>query len=509
MLNAADEAGPGKLIGRASVVGAGAIYRQGVSFLSGLIIARVIGASDFGIFNLARNLVEVAGIFTRLGLDIGLQRYFGETRAAPEHGSRLAVLRRVRLVANIFALVPAVAVALGLGAVLEANVYPYPNFAAVLLCLALALPFLTDIGVLGGAYRGILKLAPSVLAECVVLPTVRLAAIIVLFAAGWRLWAVVVGTTLASVLASAFLARRARVDFRDGARADPRAWGDVVRVIGYSSVLAMAVLVTTLTASVDLLILGRFASAHDLGQYSLVKTLLLLMGLFAAAVSQGLGTLVAERHFRGDREGMVRVMSSTIRWITLVTAPIFALFLFWGAQLTVLFGPSFAASQAVVGWLAAGQFGIMILGPAGWALSMTGRHVLELKILSAGLVVAALLCWVLAPAYGQLGAAVAMCVSVAIANLARLLFVRRSIGAFPFGSDVLGITAAAIGLAWASDALMGQLSLPALWSSACGIACFVLAYAIAGWTCLLDESERSAIRGALGTTARILSSKAT
>ncbi len=504
MLNAADEAGPGKLIGRASVVGAGAVYRQGVSFLSGLIIARVIGASDFGIFNLARNLVEATGIFTRLGLDIGLQRYFGETRSTPYRDSRAVVLRRVRLLANALALLPVVAVALGLGRVLEANVYPYPSFAEVLLCLALALPFLTDIGVLGGAYRGILKLSPSVIAECVLLPTVRLAAIVVLFAAGWRLWAVVVGTTLASVLASVFLARRARIDFRDGAHADPRAWSDVRRVMGYSSVLAVAVLVTTLTSSMDMLILGHFTTAHDLGQYSLVKTLLLLMGVFSAAFGQGLGALVAERHFRGDLDGMVRVMSLNARLVTLATLPVFATFLFWGAQLTPLFGPSFATSQAVVGWLAVGQFVLFIFGPAGWALSMTGKHTLELKILLTGLVIATLLCWVAVPALGQLGAALATCASVAIMNVIRILFVRRSIGAFPFGSDVLVITAVGIGCAWASDIVVAQFPLSQFWNAVFGVGCFVLAYGVVGWTHLLRESERRGIRSMVADTAGIL-----
>src|SRR5713226_6804305 len=202
MENGTDESGPRKLIGRASIVAAGAVYRQGISFISGLIVARVIGASDYGIFNLARNLVETTGIFTRLGLDLGLQRYFGETNTASQRASRAALLGQVRLLAGAVALLPVAAVALGLGRVLEANVYHYSRFAEILLCLALALPFMTDLGVLGGAYRGILKLSPSVIAECVLLPTIRLAAIVILFMAGWRLWAVVAGTTLGSFLAA-------------------------------------------------------------------------------------------------------------------------------------------------------------------------------------------------------------------------------------------------------------------------------------------------------------------
>ena len=504
---AADEAGPRKLIGRASIVAAGTVYQQGISFVSGLIVARVIGASDYGIFSLARNLVDVTGILTRMGLEIGLQRFFGETNAARDHASRIAVLRRVRLLASTLALLPVIAVALGLGRVLEANVYQYSRFGEILLCLALALPFSTDIAVLGGAYRGILKLSPSVIAECVLLPTIRLAAIVMLFMVGWRLWAVVVGTTLGSFLAAAFLAMRARSDFRGDAPAQPQSWGDAFRVLRYSSVLALAGLVVTLTSSMDMLMLGRFTTAQDLGQYSLVKMLLMLMAVFGAAFVTGLGTLVAERHSRGDVDGMVRVMSLSARWSALVTVPIFAIFLFWGAELTLLFGPSFGASQAVVSWLAAGQFVFMIFGPSGWALSMTGRHVLELKILSAGLVIATLLCWAAVPAFGQLGAAVATCTSVATVNIARVLFVRRAIGAFSFGSDIIVITAAGIGLAWGSSAVAAQFSLPAFWEAVAGIGTFVPAYAVAAYLHLLSESEKCGIQEAVSSTARMVFSR--
>ena len=502
----ADETAPRQFVGRASIVLAGTLYQQGIAFVSGLIVARVIGAADFGIFNLARNLLDLAAIVTRLGLEIGLQRHFGEN-GAHGHAAHIAVLGRVRLLAGMLALLPLLAVALGVGRVLEANVYQYSHFAEVLLCLALALPFLTDIAVLGGAYRGILKLAPPVIAEAVLLPTIRLAVILLLFLAGWRLWAVVVGTTLGSLLASAFLATRARSDFPEDAHAQAHSWEHALRVMRYSSVMAAGVLVATLTSSMDILMLGHFSTARELGQYSLVKMLLLLVGIFGPAFTQGLGSMVAKRHACGDFAGMARVMSMSARLITLATLPIFAIFLFWGAQLTLVFGASFVMSQSVVAWLAISQFGLMVFGHSGWALSMTGRHFLELKILSAGLAISALLCWIAVPLYGPLGAAIATCASLAISNFARVLFVRRFIGAFPFGRDVIVNTVAAIALAWVSHLFVAQFLLPATWNAVCGIAIFVLAYAVACWIRLLRPSEKSGIRGMFYRSARILLSR--
>jgi O-antigen/teichoic acid export membrane protein len=505
MEQALDEAGPRRTLRRASIVAAGAAYGQCVSFLSGLIVARVIGAAEYGIFNLARNLVEVTGIFTRLGLDLGLQRYFGETTSARDQAARIVLLSRLRLVASVLALVPVVAVALGLGRVLEDNVYQHSRFAEVLLCLALALPFLTDIAVLGGAYRGILKLTPSVLAQYVLLPTIRLAVIVLLFAAGWRLWAVVVGTTLGSVAAAAFLALRARSDFPAPATpVRPHPWSEAHRVVGYSVVLAGCMVVTALTTNMDIFMLGHFATAQELGQYSLVKTLLVVTAVFGTSCGQGLESLVADRYSRRDFDGMVRVMSLNARLIALVVVPPLAIFLFWGAQIALLFGPSFAVPQAVVSWIAIAPFVSMIFWPAACGLSMTGRHFLELKILSVGLAMATLLCWFAIPAYGQLGAAVAMCTSVVVANLARVWFVRGYLGAFPFGTDIFVITATGVGLACGSYLVVTQLDLPSFWNVVVGITCFVLAYAAAGWSHLLSESERSGIRSTLHGMAPML-----
>lgn len=491
-----------RLIGGASIAAAGMIYQQGISFLSVLLVARVVGATDYGIFNLARNLVQVTGIFTRLGLDVGLQRYFGETQTARDRALRIAVLRQLRLLASAVALLPVFAVALGLGRILEESLFRYPHFADVLLVSALALPFLTDLALLGGAYRGIMKLSPSVMAEYILLPTIRLAAIVILFVAGWRLWAVVVGTSLGSLLASAFLAMRARADFYNRAPVHPYSWVDAFRVARFSIVLAGSMVVGTLTGSIDKLMLGYFTTAQDVGQYSLVQTLVVLIGLIGVAFNQSLAALVAERHTHGDVDGMVHVMSLSARWVTLATLPIFAIFLFWGAQLTLLLGPSFATSQTVVSWLAVSQFLVTVFSPSGWALSMTGKHVLELKILLVGLVIAALLCWLAVPVVGQLGAAVATCASLAVVNLGRNLFVRQLVGVFPFGSDIFVIMAAGIGLAWGGQVMVEQIALPPLWNTIAGIGFFLVAYGVVSWTQLLNESEKSGIFTAIKSTGQ-------
>ena len=505
---ACDTADARSIVKRASIAAAAGVYQQGVTFVSGVVIARVIGAGDYGIFNLARNLVDVASIVTRLGLEIGLQRYFGEEVSRPERSRRRAVLAPLRLAGFAAALVPLIAVALGLGNVLETHVYRYAGFDWILFCLALTLPFATDLAILGGAYRGVLWVSRAMFAEAVLLPTMRLVAVVVLFIVGWRLWAVTVGTTIASLLAAAFLAACARTDFAPG-KTGPADWREAMRVIRYSSVMAAAVLVTTLTSTMDIFVLGRFAAADELGRYSLIKTLLLLMGLIGGAFNQTTGALVAARHSQADPAGIVRVLSTTTRWVTFGTAPLLALFLVWGSSLTSLFGPTFVASAAVTGWLAAGQFLRAVLAPSGWALSMTGKHVLEFAILAVGLLVATIACVLAVPAYGALGAAVATGVATGATNLARVLIVRRNLGTLPFGRDLVIIPAAAIALAVASDWLVAHWQLPGEWHAVVGCSCFAAVYVAAAWLWLLTPAERADVRNTIAMIAPALTGRST
>jgi O-antigen/teichoic acid export membrane protein len=496
-----EEAAPRKMLGRASLAGGGTVYQQGISFLSGMIVARVIGAAEYGVYNLARSLMDVMLIMTRLGLEIGLQRFLGETGAASDRTHRLVVLRQLRIIAAVVALIPGILIGLGLGRVVQNHVYHYTGFAQVLLCLALALPFATDLAVLGGAYRGALRLGPSVLAESMLMPTIRLILTVVLFALGLRLWAVVIGTAAASLIASAFLALRAHRDF--GApplrvAGHATSWAEARRVIRYSIVLAAAVLITTLTSSMDVFMLGHFAPSADLGRYTLAKTLVILIGLGAAAFNQSLGALVANRYFRGDLPGMLQVMSSAIRWIALGTLPALAVFVFWGSQLIQVFGASFSISSGVISVLAAGQSAQAVFGPAGWALSMTGRHVLELKILVAGLLLSIVLCLLMVPRMGQMGAALAICSAITATNLLRLLCIRRTLRALPYDITLLLGAVATLGLAWITRTLVDWFIAPGILSTALGIGLFLLVYAAVCWKRLRAVLLGSGIQAVAG-----------
>src|SRR5882672_5219873 len=79
-------------------------YAKVVSFVAGIVIARVIGADQYGMFNVARSVLESCGIVSPLGLDLALQRHLG---SAPEQlSTRLRQLKFFRLLTFGVAIIP-------------------------------------------------------------------------------------------------------------------------------------------------------------------------------------------------------------------------------------------------------------------------------------------------------------------------------------------------------------------------------------------------------------------
>jgi O-antigen/teichoic acid export membrane protein len=501
-----DKTNSKKILGSARIAGVGMIYQQAISFASGLLIARVIGAADYGVVNLARNLVNVLLIFTRLGLDLGLQRHLGSATDAQVLQRRLAQLVRLRRIAAIAALTIVVISAVGGARLLEAYVFKVAGFEKIFLATAIALPFLTDLTVLGGAYRGVLKVAPAVMAEFVILPTVRLALVLVLFALGLRLWAVVIATTMAGVLASGFLYLRSRLDLAPNSRQHPgspvrdrsAAGQGVGSVIRFSVVLAAAMGVTALTRTLDTFALGYFKTPAMVGQYSLAQMMMTLAALFGAAIGQTSGSMIARHHAIADVDGMQRVMRKQARWIMMATAPVCVALACWGESIIRVFGPSFVISPLVIGTMAVTQLAVSVLAPSGYALSMTGRHKEEFGLLVIGLAITALGCLLLVPSFDQLGAAIATALALLVVNVVRLLYVHRVFRIHALDWElarifiISALLAAAVKTISGLSGESGHLGIVVLAVSAYGILQFWLS-----WSLFLDAQERLAVQSYL------------
>jgi O-antigen/teichoic acid export membrane protein len=475
-------------------------YAKVVGFAAGLLIARVIGATQYGIFNVARNILDCCIIVTPLGLDYALQRHFG---SAPEQLSRrLRQLTFFRIVTLGVAIVPPTLFAIGLGDYVEQSIYHYPDFAKILLVALIALPFATDIAVLGGAYRGVLNPAPSILANFVVQPTVRLMIMGLLFVLGFRLWAVVVATSASYVVSWLMLALLARKDMPGNSPLDHQDWADIRSVFSYSLSLAATAVFTTWIRSADSLFLGHFGTSKDVGQYAAILMVAQLIGLVAEALGQTIGARTALYFRNNDLLAVENLLMEYGRRTAILSAPVFAVVLFWGDRIDLVLGPSFVVDFPVVALVAARMFLQIIVGGSGFALSMTGWHFREAALLGCGVLFSLLACSILIPRYGQTGAALASFAALSAIHLVRYAVVRTMFRIRVVGISVVATTALAVATSAVSYFLMSPFSDRTLPSTLLQATISIALYAALAWPLLFTSEDRAIVSSLLGPFLR-------
>lgn len=478
-----------------AIVAVGQLLQQVITMGTGIILARVLGSSGYGIVNLLRTLFTGLMTVAPLGLDLALLKYCG--RHAADADNVAVTVSRLRIVAGVMNILVAVVIGLGFGGVLMRDVYRYDQFDTMLLITLAGLPFAADLGVMGAVYKA--KNRPGLYALMTVYlqPVLRLFLTGVVVVVSPTIMAVVVINTIQIMVSSvAVMINHRSMTIRDQNRAETARqvrWGEVRNVLSESLWMALNMLVYGLMRFVDILMLGFYLPASEVGEYAALSTISLLVQVYPLAASQTLGPTVSRQYHAGDLNGVRRTLDDYIYLATLISGFIFAGIAVFGTRLDLVFGKSFHFQQGVTVLMPIGYLLSATLAPTGFALSMTGRHRAELGILVLGGAVLVVLCRILIPVFGQSGAAFAVAMSFFIINTVRFGYVAKVLGFVPghwrdFMPPAAGLLLAylarnVVDLGWAP-------SLPAFL-----VAC-VLYAALYGAACqlvLLRPSERDVV----------------
>lgn len=384
----------------------------GAAFLFNIILARALGADAVGLYFLALTQITFVAVVARLGLDTSLIR---ETAVHASRGDWGAVLGGARTGVRLV-LLASIALSLGLALLapwLAEQVFAKPGLTMPLRWLAMAIPPLAVAFVYAELLKAMEQIARSQLVQVVLLPVLAILVFLGL-GPGWgpvaASWAYGLAALLAAIVGALF--------WRRAVAGRGRAVDVPARIMLDASLPLMWVqLLTQAISWADILILGMFRPAAEVGMYAVAARTAMLTSFIILAVNNVIGPRFATLYHRGDLAGLAQLAVRSTRLTLLIAMPMLALFVLAPQWVLALFGRDFAAAGAVLAILAAGQFINVATGSVGQVLIMTG-HGRTLRNLSA---VNAVLCialnLVLVPAYGAIGAAVATASSVIVLNI--------------------------------------------------------------------------------------------
>ncbi|MGH2381976.1 MAG: oligosaccharide flippase family protein [Candidatus Limnocylindria bacterium] len=455
------------------IVFGGKLFAWGARFVLAVLLARLLGAAEYGLYTVALSIAAVGSALAVFGLDSAMIRYLSIFAGRGDR-ERMRGSLQIGFAIPIGLSILAATVLVVMADAIATSVIGEPALAPLLRITALLVPAMVLNSLLAAMLQGLRQFGRSVLAEQFLQPTSR-GVILVVFAltgmsAALALIAMLISTIVVGVLMYVYLRRAVP---RVGGATRPT--GEIVR---FSLPVYFSNVVHTFGGNLQTLLLGALSSVASAGIFAIANQIQLVGSLFHAALVRAAMPLFAELHDSGERSRLEHLYQTTSKWTFSLNMPFFLVSIAFPEALMALFGPDFTDGAQALVILAWGAIVNAATGTSGAMLDMTGHSSIKLinSTVSVGLAIGLNL--LLIPSYGIVGAAIAAVAAVTAVNVLRVVEVARLEAVGPYNRTYLKPLAAG-GMALALGLVVGRLLLadtPLVVSAGVGIVVIAASY---------------------------------
>ena len=404
-----------------------------LAYLLQIILARALGASNYGTFSFAWSLVTIGGFLATLGYAQIAVRFLAQYQQSGDLAEARGFLRQ-SLLATMGGSLLSVCGLLLLFPLVERG---YGSLCCAALSIGLvALPFFALTDLIEGFARSqgwtIRALTPPYLLRGGLLIALLLAAI----ATGMTLDApramslALISTVIACCVQVA-ITMPALLRLFPSAKPtyDTARWTEAARPTFLTDLAVLA------RQNIDLIFLGLVATPQAVGLYFAASRIASLLGLSDLAVAEGFGHRFARAVAVPDRAVLRRTYREA--WLlNLLPGALLAAALYGLAPWILgMFGAEFVAATPLLQILIAAGFLRLAIGPAEDLLMMTGHAGCVWRANLIGAAVMALGCLALTPMLGAKGAAIGTALGTLATVMQLLCAMRGQLGIKPFAGN--------------------------------------------------------------------------
>jgi O-antigen/teichoic acid export membrane protein len=378
-----------------------------LALLTSLVLARVLGAKEYGGYVNAMAWVQLIAVAATFGFPLLLVREVAIYRTNRTWGLFLGLLRFSYVFVFLASLILMALAALAGWALFgskQGSIMLYPLWAGLLILPFISLSALNQ-GIISGFGRVVLGQFPS----AVIVPSLFISCIVFTYVfCPWDITAsVAVFTRLISMIAAfgigLYLVFRAVI--REGVIAYPEY--ETGRWFRSAAPLAIIAAMSIVVSRVGIIMLGAIIGAEAAGIFKVATRGAELIMFSLAAVNQPFRPLIAGLWARGDKERLQRIVTKGTRSAFIIALPVALLLIIWGDKFLLLFGEDFAKGRFALAVLAFGYLFNVGCGMVGVLLNMSGYERDTALGLGIGAVFNIVLTVLLVPRWGINGAAVA------------------------------------------------------------------------------------------------------
>ncbi len=375
----------------------------GILFLTQILLARIMGASEFGVYSFVIAWIVVLARLTTGGLDTAATRFISLYRSNEDW---LSISHFRRYSEKIILLLSALTIpAFGLTLFITLNTSEISNYWMTGSTLLLILSILS---VRQGIMQGLLRIKQSFIPDAIIRPGLLAIISALLMLSGISLGASMMlnihllAAGIALIVSSVFL-RHIRLE-----KSSPplpaskrQEWASVRWALYGIGVLSVA------QTNIGVIVLGILSDDQSIGFYSVAARIAELTAFGLFTINMAFAPLASELFQKRDHETLQTVLTRSANYGFIMAILIATVLLVIGPVLLGAFGKEFSAAYMPMVILIGAQVINAAAGPVAIVMMMTNYQTAALKISIFSIILNVALCIVLIPRYGAVGAATA------------------------------------------------------------------------------------------------------
>lgn len=388
------------------------IYSMLLSLIIGALTARYLGPSNYGIIGYGASLVAIFTSISNLGMESIVINDLIKNRG--ENGKLIGTAITMRLASSLFSML--------LVGLLVLLIEPENRLLQLITTIQSVALFFNATEVLGYWFKSLLKTKYIAIAGMVASTAIGI----------WRIILLVRGTDVVYFAASSCVQALATgivlivAFYRNKDFQLSFDWNKAIGVLKRSYHFILSGLTIVLYTQVDKIMIGAFIGEEQVGYYTAAASIAMIWEFVPAAFINSSRTLIFESKIRDQQEYLIR-LRKLLQGVLIMGLAVSVFFtIFGGLIIKVLYGEAFSKAEIPLQILIWSTIFAMLGSARGtWIIAEDLIKYPKYYTL-IGSMTNLILNYLLIPAYGIIGAAVATLVSQIIVAVVAPLFFRKS-----------------------------------------------------------------------------------
>lgn len=403
-------------------------------FAFGIIIARSIGATGYGLTVLGVTVATFLAILAKLGLQSGFVHFLPFAVRKKDPIRIWDILQTGLILSGAIGLGLGVLLSLSSGLLAE-KLFHEPALVPILRWAGIAVPLMAIGELLMAASRGFMQMQYQVIAGNIIqnIGKLFLSVLFIYFGMGAVgvmsaysiTWIVIVGVMLYFVN-RLFPLRHHRFYISKQATRS---------LLSFSLPVWGTQLVNRFSSNFDVFFLSTLGTLASVGIYSATLRIQLLGFTFLAAMEMASKPIISDLYTAGDIKQLGHLYQSLTRWCLTFVLPYFITIVFFAAPILAIFGDEFRSGALTLVILSLGMLVNGGTGICGAMVIMTGQTRLEFLNIVGVVVLNTILDVILIPKWGMVGAAIGGSLSLSLINIARLIEIHWLLKLWPYNAS--------------------------------------------------------------------------